>query len=194
MKLVFATNNRHKLKEISRLTPKRLTLLTLKDIGFTAEIAEDFLTLDENASAKADLIYRYCKIPTFADDTGLEVDILNGKPGVHSARFAGPACNDSDNVRKLLSLMENVENRAARFRTVIALRWAEDREMLFEGAVRGRIALHPEGKKGFGYDPVFIPQGFDRSFAQMPLRLKNTISHRAVAYQKLSEYLESHFL
>lgn len=194
MELVFATNNGHKLKEIRKLFGKRFRILSLSQIGYKKEIPEDHPTLDENASAKAAMVYEFCKIPVFADDTGLEVAFLDGAPGVFSARYAGNEQDDVKNVRKLLQALEGTDNRAARFRTVISLRWDTDKEMLFEGIVPGMIARKPAGNKGFGYDPVFIPEGFDKTFAQMTLREKNKISHRARAFHKLNEYLIHHML
>ncbi|NOY38210.1 MAG: RdgB/HAM1 family non-canonical purine NTP pyrophosphatase [Chlorobi bacterium] len=194
MDIVFATNNNHKLKEIRKLIGRPFRLLSLKDIAFHEEIPEDHNTLEENASEKARIVFAVCGIPTFADDTGLEVESLNNKPGVFSARYAGNDQNDQANIRKILRELKDIENRKARFRTIIALRWDTDKEMLFEGMVNGMIDTVPRGKHGFGYDPVFIPNGYDKSFAQLPLSIKNKISHRAHAFAKLDEYLKNHFV
>jgi XTP/dITP diphosphohydrolase len=195
MELIFATNNRHKLKEIGALLDERYKLLGLWDLGAAEEIPEDHDTLEENASQKAWHIYNKFNRSCFADDTGLEVNALNGAPGVYSARYARigtltfpemePA---SGNIKKLLLEMEGITERQARFRTVISL-VLNGTEYRFEGIVEGEITREPSGKDGFGYDPVFRPKGDSRTFAEMDLELKNKISHRARAVQELIQFL-----
>ena len=168
----------------------RFQLQTLNDIGFTDEIPEDYDTLEENASQKAWHIYNRFNTDCFADDTGLEVDALDGAPGVFSARFAGEQKNSSDNIVKLLSKLKGKTNRSAQFRTVMAV-ILKGSEYRFEGIVRGKIIDHLRGDSGFGYDPIFIPEGYGLTFAEMELELKNTISHRGQAIRKLTEFLLS---
>jgi XTP/dITP diphosphohydrolase len=189
-KLVFATNNLHKLQEVKPLLANKFNLLSLADIGFTEEIPEDFDTLELNASQKAWHIYNRFGIDCFADDTGLEVDALNGAPGVYSARYAGEHKNPQDNIVKLLAELNGVGNRKARFRTVISLVIGGN-ETLFEGVVEGVILTEKHGEAGFGYDPIFMPDGYNVSFAQMELDAKNAISHRGRAVSKLVSFLNS---
>lgn len=189
-KLVFATNNLHKLQEVKPLLANKFNLLSLADIGFTEEIPEDFDTLELNASQKAWHIYNRFGIDCFADDTGLEVDALNGAPGVYSARYAGEHKSPQDNINKLLLALSGVENRRARFRTVISLVIGGN-ETLFEGVVEGVILTEKHGEAGFGYDPIFMPDGYNVSFAQMELDEKNAISHRGRAVSKLVSFLNS---
>jgi XTP/dITP diphosphohydrolase len=187
-RLAFATNNRHKLEEIRHLAEPHIHLLSLSDLGFTGDIPEEEKTLEGNAAQKAWFIYDRYGINCFADDTGLEIDALHGEPGVYSARYAGENCSFEDNMNKVLAALEGVENRKARFRTVIAL--VENGKLLtFQGEIQGVITREKHGLKGFGYDPVFLPDGFDRTFAEMGLTEKNRISHRALAVQKLIDYL-----
>lgn len=188
MELVFATNNRHKLEEIQNLLGNNIKLLSLKDISFFEEIPEDYDTLKENAQQKARYIYDRYKLNCFADDTGLEIDYLNGAPGVLSARYAGESCSFEDNIVKTLKELDGVENRKARFRTVISL-ILDGKEHYFEGAVDGEILAEKQGDSGFGYDPIFRPVGFDKSFAEMDMDEKNKISHRGRAAQKLVDFL-----
>ncbi len=188
MELVFATNNKHKLEEVQKLLDDNFKLLSLSDISFKGEIPEDYETLKENALQKARFIYDRFKTDCFADDTGLEIDFLNGAPGVYSARYAGPGCTFDDNINKVLNAMGDTENRKARFRTIIAL-ILNEREYFFEGKVDGEILKEKQGNEGFGYDPVFRPLGYDQSFAEMNLEEKNKISHRGRATQKLVEFL-----
>lgn len=188
MELVFATNNRHKLEEIQNLLGNKIKLLSLKDISFFEEIPEDYDTLKENAQQKAWYIYDRYKLNCFADDTGLEIDYLNGAPGVLSARYAGESCSFEDNIVKTLKELDGVENRKARFRTVISL-ILDGKEHYFEGAVDGEILAEKQGDSGFGYDPIFRPVGFDKSFAEMDMDEKNKISHRGRAAQKLVDFL-----
>ncbi|KAF5062208.1 dITP/XTP pyrophosphatase [anaerobic digester metagenome] len=189
-KLVFATNNLHKLQEVKPLLANKFNLLSLADIGFTEEIPEDFDTLELNASQKAWHIYNRFGIDCFADDTGLEVDALNGAPGVYSARYAGEHKNPQDNIVKLLAELNGVGNRKARFRTVVSLVIGGN-ETLFEGVVEGVILTEKHGEAGFGYDPIFMPDGYNVSFAQMELDAKNAISHRGRAVSKLVSFLNS---
>ncbi len=190
LKLVFVTRNKHKLQEVAEKLGKNIELVSLDDVGFEGEIPETADTLEENALMKARYFYQRTGMDCFADDTGLEVEALDGQPGVRSARFA----SDHDfqkNMYKVLELMQDKQNRKARFRTVIAL-ILEGKEYLFEGIVNGTITREPRGDQGFGYDPVFLPDGFDRTFAQMTLDEKNTISHRARAVDKLARVLEEY--
>jgi len=186
--LVFATNNAHKLYEIKQLLGTNFNLLSLSDINCSDEIPEDYETLEENAMQKAQYIYDRYQLNSFADDTGLEVEALNGRPGVYSARYAGPQRNSSDNITLLLSELNGKTNRNAQFRTVIAL-ILNDKKYYFEGVVKGIIIEKPIGANGFGYDPVFVPEGYNQTFAQLPIEIKNTISHRGLAFVKLLNHL-----
>ncbi|MBQ6194462.1 MAG: non-canonical purine NTP diphosphatase [Prevotella sp.] len=189
-KIVFATNNQHKLDEIRQILGSTFEVLSLNDIGCHEEIPEDHDTLQENALQKAKYIADHYDVDCFADDTGLEVEALNGEPGVHSARYAEGTDHDSEaNMNKLLRKLGNNNNRRARFRTVIALIIRNQGKKLFEGIVEGHIAYEKKGTEGFGYDPIFVPDGYDESFAQLGLDIKNGISHRARAVAKLAEYL-----
>ena len=193
MKIVFATNNKHKLEEIKDILGKDFEIVSLAEIGCHEDIPETGLTLEENARQKSTYIVEHYNHDCFADDTGLEVDALNGEPGVHSARYAEGTDHDSEaNMRKLLSKMSNVKERTARFRTVISL-IINGVEHQFEGRVEGRIATEKHGTEGFGYDPIFIPEGYDKSFAELGEEVKNQISHRARAVKKLAEYLSSSY-
>ncbi|MGN1217343.1 MAG: non-canonical purine NTP diphosphatase [Phocaeicola sp.] len=188
-KLVFATNNAHKLEEIRAILGDKVEILSLNDINCHADIPETADTLQGNAALKAQYIYENYGLDCFADDTGLEVEALNGAPGIYSARYAGGEGHDSEaNMKKLLSEMQDKENRKARFRTVICL--IEDgKEHFFEGIVNGSIIRERKGGAGFGYDPIFMPDGYSETFAEMGNDEKNKISHRARAVQKLCEYL-----
>jgi len=188
MELLFATNNKHKLKEIQHLLGHKIKLLCLDDIQCNDEIPEDYTTLDENASQKAWYIYNKYGVNCFADDTGLEIEYLNNEPGVFSARYAGPEKNSEDNIIKVLKLLKGIKLRKARFRTVISL-IIEGKETQFEGIVNGNILTEKHGDDGFGYDPIFLPEGYNQSFAEMSLSEKNKISHRAMASQKLVRFL-----
>ena len=188
MDLVFATHNAHKLIEVSLLLPKKCTLLSLEDIGCTEDIQETGATLEANALIKANYVFDHYHLACFADDTGLLVNALDGEPGVYSARYAGDQKNATDNIEKLLQELKYHSDRSARFETVIALRM-KDRTLLFKGEVRGEITKDLRGSGGFGYDPVFLPEGHHQTFAEMTLEKKNKISHRALALNKLSEYL-----
>ena len=190
-KLVFATNNPHKLEEIRAILGSKLEILSLADIGCDADIPETAETLEGNALIKAHYVYDNYKLDCFADDTGLEVDALHGLPGVHTARYAYPDRHDPEaNMVKLLEALRENNDRNARFRTVIAL-IEKGKEHLFEGVVEGVIAREKSGTQGFGYDPVFIPEGNSKTFAELGEDIKNNISHRARAVQKLAEYLAS---
>ena len=187
--LIFATNNAHKLSEIAEAVKSDFRILSLSDIGFTDDIAETENTLEGNALLKANYIHRLFHKNCFADDTGLEVAALDGMPGVFSARYAGPGHNHEKNMDKLLDELKNKENRKARFRTVISLIF-NDQVHSFEGIVNGRILTEKHGKEGFGYDPVFQPDGYTLSFAEMDLKEKNKISHRGIAVRKLIAFLK----
>lgn len=187
-KIVFATNNQHKLEEIRKITQGSLEILSLTDIGCNEEIDETGNTLNENALIKATYVKERYGYDCFADDTGLEVDALEGAPGVYSARYAGEACRPEDNMEKLLAEMKETENRRAQFRTVIALR-CNGENHLFEGVIRGSIIREKKGNEGFGYDPIFMPEGYDKTFAELGTEVKNQISHRAVATGKLMHFL-----
>jgi XTP/dITP diphosphohydrolase len=188
MKLVFATNNKHKLEEVNNILGESFELLSLNDIGCDEDIPETAETLEGNALQKARYVHEHYGYHCFADDTGLEVEALDMAPGVYSARYAGPQKNSQDNTQKLLRELYKINNRNARFRTVIAL-IIDGKEWLFEGIVEGEILKKPSGVKGFGYDPVFKPNGYEQSFAEMDLSLKNKISHRGRAVAKLIDFL-----
>jgi XTP/dITP diphosphohydrolase len=190
MELVFATNNHHKITEITELLNHRFIVRSLEDIGCVEEIPEEQPTLEGNASQKAQFIYSRFGLNCFADDTGLEVEALGGEPGVLSARYAGPGKNPEDNIRKLLDNLSEIKNRNARFRTVISL-VMDGKETLFEGIAEGTILYEKKGRKGFGYDPVFCPKGYTCSFAEMDLETKNKISHRGIAFEKLVRFLNN---
>ncbi|MDP4278228.1 MAG: non-canonical purine NTP diphosphatase [Bacteroidota bacterium] len=186
--LVFATNNAHKLAEVSAILGSQIRLSGLKEIGCFEEIPEDQSTIEGNALQKARFVYEKYRKDCFSDDTGLEVAQLNGEPGVYSARYAGEACIAENNIRKLLDKLDGETNRKARFRTVVAL-ILDGKEYLFEGIVNGIILTEKHGDGGFGYDPVFQPEGYSQTFAEMSMVLKNKISHRALAIQKLTDFL-----
>ena len=188
MELVFATHNLNKIDELRAMIPENYTLLSLTDIGYDKPIAETASTLEGNALIKAQTVFKNSGIPSFADDTGLFVDVLDGAPGVHSARYAGENADARSNIRNLLNAMRDHPDRKAHFRTVIA--FAVNSEVrYFEGRIDGNIASQPRGKGGFGYDPVFIPEGYELSFAEIPAATKNKISHRALAFSTFHEYL-----
>ncbi len=189
MKLVFATNNKHKLEEVRSILGDRVEVLSLNDINCHDDIPETADTLQENALIKARYIYNKYGIDCFADDTGLEVDALNGEPGVYSARYAGEQHCSENNMNKLLQNLTGKTNRNAQFRTVIAL-IINGEEFLFNGIVKGTISKEKTGYSGFGYDPIFIPEGFNLSFAQMSSEQKNKISHRYRAVAKLCDFLK----
>lgn len=191
MDLIFATHNRHKVSEVQAMLPEGILVRSLSELGCEEEIPETHDTLQGNALQKAQFVWERYHCSCFADDTGLEVDALNGRPGVYSARYAGEGCSFDDNVRKLLGELENVrdlEKRTARFRTVVAL-LLDGKEYFFEGRVDGFITLERSGCEGFGYDPVFLPQGYRQTFAEMPAEEKNRISHRGRAVSRLVDFL-----
>nr|WP_320020566.1 non-canonical purine NTP diphosphatase [uncultured Draconibacterium sp.] len=189
MKFVFATNNKHKLEELQAILGDQFTLLSLTDIECFDEIPEEQPTLEGNASQKAYYIYDKFGMNCFADDTGLEIKALNGEPGVYSARYAGEDKNSEANMKKVLEKLTKINEREARFRTVISL-VIDGEEKQFEGIVNGEILTEKRGDSGFGYDPIFKPEGLDQSFAEMGLEDKNKISHRGRAVQKLVDYLK----
>jgi len=191
-KIIFATNNPHKLLEVQALLGDQLEIVSLKELGFEGDIPETGKTLEENASQKSHFIHDRYGLDCFADDTGLEVDALGGAPGVYSARYAGEKASYDENVTKLLQELEGEQNRAARFKTVVSL-ILDGKEYLFEGKVEGRILKQRSGGGGFGYDPVFQPEGYNETFAQMPSDLKNRISHRGKAVAQLIRFLQDYF-
>jgi len=187
--LIFATNNPYKLREIRDLLGDNFKLNSLKDFDFFEDIPETGDTLEKNASQKANFIYKLFSRDVFADDTGLEIDALKGKPGVYSARYAGQEKNSAANTKRVIYELKNTRNRKARFRTVISL-IINGKEHSFEGIVEGIILKSQHGQKGFGYDPVFQPSGYSQTFAEMELKQKNLISHRAIAFNKLVSFLK----
>jgi XTP/dITP diphosphohydrolase len=188
MEIVFATNNENKTREIRHILGNSFTLLSLSDLNINEDIPENEPTLEGNAMHKARYVNKIVNMNVFADDTGLEIDTLNGLPGVYSARFAGENKDSDANIDKALALMDSTKNRKARFRTVIAL-IMNGKEYFFEGIVNGQILEEKRGTGGFGYDPVFVPEGRNLTFAEMSLDEKNKISHRALAFEKLREFL-----
>jgi len=190
MKIVFATNNQNKVKEVQALLPNSIELMSLKDIECFEDIPETQETIKGNALQKANYVYDNYGFTCFADDTGLEVNALNGAPGIYSARYAGPDKNSENNIEKLLTELIHKKDRSARFKTVIALVGINEPKT-FEGICKGEITTKKEGEKGFGYDPVFKPNGHTSTFSQMPLSTKNTIGHRGKAVQQLITFLKS---
>ena len=186
--LLFATSNKNKVLEIKKVLPKEFNIKSLDDIGFCEEIPENENTIEGNAIFKANYMYKKYNLNVFADDTGLEVDSLNGKPGVHSARYAGISKNSTENINKLLKKLKNKKNRKARFKTVIAL-ILNSKIHTFEGVVEGIITKKPKGENGFGYDPVFIPRGYTKTFGELSIEEKNSISHRSLAMNKLIDFI-----
>ena len=197
MKLVFASNNKHKLSEVRQILPEQVEVVSLKDVGFVQEIEETGATLEENSLLKANAVWEWLDKNrllssvdgVFADDTGLEIAALGGAPGVRTARWAGDEACDMNNRQKALRELMGKEDRSARFRTVVSL-IVQGKTQQVEGVVNGRIALQEEGNGGFGYDPVFIPEGYEKTFASLPIEVKNTISHRGRAMEKLCEILK----
>lgn len=187
-KIVFATNNAHKLQEVSEILEDKIQIMNLKNIHCDEDIPETSDTIEGNAYQKANYIYEHYHVDCFADDTGLEVEALNGAPGVYSARYAGPQHNSKDNIRKLLTDMQDIENRNAQFRTAIVL-ILDGKIHLFEGTIKGTIIRSERGSGGFGYDSVFVPDGFEKTFAELGEEIKNKISHRAIATKKLVKFL-----
>lgn len=188
MELLFATSNLNKVREISALLPKDFRILSLQDIDLTQEIPETSPTLEGNAQQKADFITTGFGLDCFADDTGLEIEALKGAPGVRSAHYAGEGRSDTANMNRVLEELEGATSRSAQFRTVIALNLNGQR-YLFEGSIKGEIVHERRGDQGFGYDPIFLPEGSDRTFAEMAMDEKNTFSHRARAFSKMIQFL-----
>ena len=191
MDLIFATHNRHKVSEVQAMLPAGIHVRSLSDLGCDEDIPETADTLQGNALQKAQFVHERYHCNCFADDTGLEIDALDGRPGVYSARYAGEGCSFDDNVRKVLAELENVplEQRTARFRTVVAL-VLDGRTYFFEGKVEGLMTLERHGVEGFGYDPIFLPEGYCQTFAEMDASEKNRISHRGRAMAQMVEFLE----
>ena len=189
-KLIFATNNQFKFNEVKYILSNKLNLINLKELNFSEDIPEDHNSLKKNAQSKALFIYGKYKINCFADDTGLEIEALNGDPGVYSARYAGENCNFEDNIEKVLKMLTGVKNRKAKFITVISL--VENGDITnFEGIINGEIIDEKKGNNGFGYDPIFKPDGYNLTFAEMTQEVKNKISHRYIAIEKLANYLNT---
>lgn len=188
--LIFATNNQHKVEEVQSILDSKWNVLSLKEAGITIDIPEPHHTLEDNATEKSSTIFQLTGKNCFSEDTGLEVEALNGAPGVHSARYAGENRSFADNIQKLLAALEGQSNRKARFRTVISLQW-NGQEYRFEGICEGIIIAQEKGKDGFGYDPIFIPDGDSRTFAEMTIPEKNIFSHRRKAMDKLINFLEN---
>jgi XTP/dITP diphosphohydrolase len=186
--LIFATSNQNKVLEIQKILPKKFNIKSLKDLNYFEDVPENETTIEGNAIFKAKYIYEKFNINVFADDTGLEVEALNGEPGVHSARYAGTTRNSEKNIKKLLKNLKNIKNRNARFKTVIAL-IIDNKLHIFSGIVEGYILDSPKGNNGFGYDPIFCPNGFDKSFAELTIKEKNLISHRSLAMKKLIDFI-----
>jgi XTP/dITP diphosphohydrolase len=190
MKLVFATNNKNKILEVQQMLPSTIEIISLESIGCFEEIPETADTIEENAIMKADYVTQKYGYDCFADDTGLEIEVLNGEPGVFSARYAGEQRNSDDNMNKVLEALSNENNRNAQFKTVIALNLG-GKKHLFTGIARGEITIEKTGNQGFGYDPIFKPSGFDVTFAQLSLEEKGAISHRGKATEQLIAFLKN---
>ena len=188
--LIFATNNNNKIAEIQSLVGPDFNIIDMKSAGIDMDIPEPHDTLNENAFEKANTIFKITATNCFSEDTGLEIEALNGAPGVKSARYAGEDRNFQANINKVLNELNNIENRAAQFRTVICLIW-ENQTYYFEGICKGHISTTMQGEKGFGYDPIFIPEGAEKSFAQMSMEEKNKFSHRQKAVTRLFEFLRT---
>ena len=189
MKLIFASSNKNKFIEVEKIIPKNIKLGNLIELNFFEEIPEKEDNIEGNATFKANYINSKFNVNVFADDTGLEVQALDGKPGVHSARYAGNECNSEKNITKLLKELKNIKNRKARFKTIIAL-VLNKKSYQFEGIINGEILLSKKGKNGFGYDPIFKPDGYQKSFAELSIDVKNKISHRALAINKLIDFIK----
>lgn len=189
MKIVFASNNQNKIREIQNKLPNTIQLIGLKDINCNEDIPETSHTIEGNAILKANYITQKYGIDCFADDSGLEIEALNGQPGVYSARYAGDEKNDEKNIELVLQKLNGVENRKAQFKTIIALN-INGKQHIFQGIVKGKITTEKRGNNGFGYDPIFIPDGYDKTFAQMSLNEKANISHRTIAVEKLIDLLK----
>lgn len=192
MQLCFATNNKHKLDEVKALVDGKISILSLQDIGCVEELAETTGTIEGNSKQKAAYVFENYRINCFADDSGLQVDALDGAPGVDSAFYAGPQRSHDDNIKLLLKNLNGVSNRNARFVTVITLA-VKDKVYQFEGEIKGQILTERRGAGGFGYDPVFLPNGFSKTLAELTMEEKNKISHRAMAIEKLIKFINSNF-
>lgn len=190
MKIVFATHNKNKFNEVATLLPKGIELLSLEDIGCTEDIPETANTIEGNAIQKADYVTQKYGYNCFSDDTGLLVNVLDGAPGIYSARYAGEQKNAESNMQKLLQNLNEKDDRSAHFKTAIALN-IDNTTIVFEGKVEGTITTEKRGKKGFGYDPVFLPNGYDKTFAELPLDIKNKIGHRGKAIMKLMNHIKT---
>ena len=186
--LIFATGNQNKLLEINKIIPNNVKIISLKDLKFSDDIPENENTIEGNAIYKAKYIYNKFNTNVFSDDTGLEVEALNGEPGVYSARYAGEACDSNDNINKLLKKLKKKKNRNARFKTIIAL-IIKNKIHTFEGIINGEILKNPIGETGFGYDSIFRPAGYSKSFAELSINEKNIISHRSLAIKKLINFI-----
>lgn len=186
--LIFATGNQNKLLEINKIIPNNVKIISLKDLKFSDDIPENENTIEGNAIYKAKYIYNKFNTNVFSDDTGLEVEALNGEPGVYSARYAGEACDSNDNINKLLKKLKKKKNRNARFKTIIAL-IIKNKIHTFEGIINGEILKNPIGENGFGYDSIFRPAGYSKSFAELSMNEKNIISHRSLAIKKLINFI-----
>lgn len=193
MKLCFATNNAHKLSEVRHVAGPHIEILSLQEINCFEELPETRNTLEGNSLQKAEYVHTHYNIPCFADDTGLEVSALQGRPGVDSAHYAGPQRSSDDNIALLLKNLQGQSDRSAQFRTIITLIGLTPEPIFFEGIVNGTITAKPRGTSGFGYDPVFVPDGYTDTFAEMTMEAKNQLSHRARAVKKLEDYLKNHF-
>lgn len=191
MTLCFATNNKHKLEEVKHVVGDTINIVSLEEINCLEELPETRDTLEGNSLQKAEYVYQHFNSPCFADDTGLEVEALQGAPGVYSARYAGDHKNSEDNISLLLKNLIGSNNRKAQFRTVITVIGLDREPVMFEGIIRGEIITERRGASGFGYDPVFIPEGYTKTFAEMNLSEKNKLSHRSIAVKKLSDYLQN---
>ena len=189
MKIIFATANENKVKEVREILPKHIEIVSLKEMGYTDDIEETGKTLEENSLLKAQTIFDIYKLPVLAEDTGLEVEALNGAPGVYSARYAGAHGNSEENMLLLLKNMEGQKNRVAQFRTVATF-ITENASNIYSGVVKGSIIEKKKGNEGFGYDPIFIPAGFSTTFAEMSAKEKSLVSHRAIAIGKFAKYFE----
>ena len=189
MELIFATHNKNKLKEVQSLVPPSIQVISLDDLNMTTEIPETGHTLEDNALIKARTIFQLYKKPVIADDSGLDVEALNGAPGVRSARYAGEPSNAEKNMDLVLHQLQTTTNREAHFKTIIAYIDADGKEQLFEGNVDGTIIEEKRGDKGFGYDPIFVPEGYEKTFAEMSAEEKNSMSHRAMALKAFSDFI-----
>lgn len=191
-KICFATTNRHKLDEVATMLEGKIELVGLDDVGCHTELAEDFMTLEANSNQKAEFVFQNYHVPCFADDSGLEVEALNGAPGVLSARYAGPQRSNADNIELLLKNLTGLSNLKAQFRTVVTFIDGSGKSTQFEGVLKGEILFSPRGNAGFGYDPIFLPWGYNKTLAEMTIDEKNKISHRALAIRELVNYLSAH--